>query len=222
MHFPCFGLLISVWLVSLWEDKAVLNWYLYVAFQYCAGDGLVSPQQPGCVQQWSQFVLTEPGVAVNQPHLTQGQRSMIYWTGVWWGLYITPLKEVAQSEVLSVGFLSSTCWSRGSWSSSMLGHLYHPWLTCSSSHAGRDWDSAKYGQVMSYPPHSNLHPQLGALRSLLLCAVSLVNSGPGEPNPWAFLPILYAHQKGEKNRTRAGSESVYCLEGWGNRDILNG
>lgn len=39
-------------------------------------------QQPGCVQQQRQYVLTEPGVAVNQPHLTLGQRSISYWTGV--------------------------------------------------------------------------------------------------------------------------------------------
>lgn len=30
MHFTCFDLLISVWLVSLWEDKAMLNWYLFL------------------------------------------------------------------------------------------------------------------------------------------------------------------------------------------------
>lgn len=138
---------------------------------------------------------------------------------------------MSQSKVLSVGFLPSKCWSWGAWSSSMLGHLwslsilghlYHPWLTCSPSHTGRDQDSANYGQVMSYPLHSNLQLQLGVLCSLLLFVVSLVDNGSGEPNPWALLPILYAHQKDEEERIRAGSESVYYLEGWRRRDILNG
>lgn len=109
MHFPCFDLLISVWLVSLWEDKATLNWYLCVALQYCSG--LMNLQQPGCVQQQSQYVVTDPGAAMNQPHLTQGQRSIIYGTRVWWELYITPLKDVSQSKVLSVGFLG-TFWAQ--------------------------------------------------------------------------------------------------------------
>lgn len=98
---------------------------------------------------------------------------------------------------MAVGFLS------------MLGHLCHPWLTCSASHAGRDQDSVEYGQVMSHPLHSDLQPQLGLLHPLLLFVVSLANNGSGESNPWTVPPNLYGHQKGEKRRTRAGPESVY-------------
>lgn len=89
-----------------------------------AGGGLMNLQQPGCVQLHSLCFLTEPGVAVNQSHLPQGWKKSF--TGLGSDL----------NKVLSVGFLSIKCWSRGAWCSSMLGHLCHPWLTCSSSHAG--------------------------------------------------------------------------------------